>query len=189
MISKIFYPLILVCVAVALLLSAGSVAAKEGGKIVHAWAFEGDYDESQPIQSNTFTMEWPPRSGRQQSFPEVDKAVRIFARTYIVKIGEKNFTERIHLVDRNFFEMFDFPIITGESNSIFPNPNTKLISEYEAFRILIMGISPMEAFGILLIVTGYIDFPIMLAHPVTKHNARTTQTNLDIFPTCLPPLS
>jgi len=44
-----------------------------GGKIVHAWAVEGDIDAAS-IVSNTFSMEWPPRSGRRQSFPEVDRA-------------------------------------------------------------------------------------------------------------------
>ncbi|MBN2132780.1 MAG: NUDIX domain-containing protein [Sedimentisphaerales bacterium] len=44
-----------------------------GGKIVHAWAVAGDCDPA-AIQSNTFSMEWPPRSGRQQDFPEVDRA-------------------------------------------------------------------------------------------------------------------
>ena len=43
------------------------------GKIVHAWALEGDVDATR-ITSNTFTMEWPPRSGRQAEFPEVDRA-------------------------------------------------------------------------------------------------------------------
>jgi len=58
-------------------LELGSIRQK-GGKIVHAWAFEGDYDDSRPVRSNTFEMEWPPRSGRIQSFPEVDRA-RFFA--------------------------------------------------------------------------------------------------------------
>jgi predicted NUDIX family NTP pyrophosphohydrolase len=44
-----------------------------GGKIVHAWAIEGDCDAA-AIQSNTFTMEWPPHSGRQATFPEADRA-------------------------------------------------------------------------------------------------------------------
>jgi predicted NUDIX family NTP pyrophosphohydrolase len=47
---------------------------QKGGKIVHAWAFEGECDDSQPIRSNMFEMEWPPKSGRTQSFPEVDRA-------------------------------------------------------------------------------------------------------------------
>jgi predicted NUDIX family NTP pyrophosphohydrolase len=43
------------------------------GKTVQAWAFEGDADPG-ALRSNTFTLEWPPRSGRQQIFPEVDRA-------------------------------------------------------------------------------------------------------------------
>ena len=46
---------------------------QRGGKRVNAWAFEGDCDPA-AIQSNTFTMEWPPRSGQVQTFPEVDRA-------------------------------------------------------------------------------------------------------------------
>jgi len=44
-----------------------------GGKCVYAWAVRGDFDPG-TLKSNTFTMEWPPRSGRQQEFPEVDRA-------------------------------------------------------------------------------------------------------------------
>jgi len=43
-----------------------------GGKIVSAWAFEGDCDPAK-LKSNSFTMEWPPRSGRQIEVPEVDR--------------------------------------------------------------------------------------------------------------------
>jgi len=49
----------------------GSVVQKNG-KTVHAWAFEGDLDG--PIESNTFRLEWPPRSGRYQDCPEIDRA-------------------------------------------------------------------------------------------------------------------
>jgi predicted NUDIX family NTP pyrophosphohydrolase len=51
----------------------GSIKQK-GGKIVHAWAFEGDLPESFKCKSNLFEMEWPPRSGRRRKFPEVDQA-------------------------------------------------------------------------------------------------------------------
>jgi predicted NUDIX family NTP pyrophosphohydrolase len=44
-----------------------------GGKIVQAWAAPADLEPSRLV-SNTFTVEWPPRSGRQQEFPEVDRA-------------------------------------------------------------------------------------------------------------------
>ena len=46
---------------------------QKGGKIVHAWGFQGDCDPS-TLTSNTFTMEWPPKSGRQREFPEIDRA-------------------------------------------------------------------------------------------------------------------
>jgi predicted NUDIX family NTP pyrophosphohydrolase len=44
-----------------------------GGKIVHVWAMEGNWDPAQLV-SNTFQMAWPPNSARLQEFPEVDRA-------------------------------------------------------------------------------------------------------------------
>jgi predicted NUDIX family NTP pyrophosphohydrolase len=46
---------------------------QKGGKVVHAWAFKGDCDPG-AIVSNTFRIEWPPRSGRLMDFPEIDRA-------------------------------------------------------------------------------------------------------------------
>jgi len=46
---------------------------QKGGKTVYCWAVEGDIDEHH-IGSNTFQIEWPPKSGKLQAFPEVDKA-------------------------------------------------------------------------------------------------------------------
>ena len=46
---------------------------QKSGKVVHGWALAGDLDPV-TIQSNTFTLEWPPRSGRMTEFPEVDRA-------------------------------------------------------------------------------------------------------------------
>jgi predicted NUDIX family NTP pyrophosphohydrolase len=45
---------------------------QKGGKIVHAWAFEADFDLTS-FASNSFEMEWPPKSGRRKSFPEIDR--------------------------------------------------------------------------------------------------------------------
>ncbi len=45
---------------------------QKGGKVIRAWAFEGDCDPGR-CKSNTFELEWPPRSGRRQQFPEVDR--------------------------------------------------------------------------------------------------------------------
>jgi predicted NUDIX family NTP pyrophosphohydrolase len=46
--------------------------AQKSGKLVHAFALERDFDLSQ-FASNSFTLEWPPKSGRRQSFPEIDR--------------------------------------------------------------------------------------------------------------------
>lgn len=54
------------------LIELGSVRQK-GGKTVHCWAAERDFDPA-GLNSNTFTMEWPPRSGTEREFPEVDRA-------------------------------------------------------------------------------------------------------------------
>jgi predicted NUDIX family NTP pyrophosphohydrolase len=45
---------------------------QKSGKVVHAWALRGNID-ADAIVSNTFEMEWPPRSGKRHSFPEVDR--------------------------------------------------------------------------------------------------------------------
>lgn len=54
------------------LVDLGSVRQKSG-KVVEAWAAEGEFDPAQ-LASNTFAMEWPPRSGSEREFPEVDRA-------------------------------------------------------------------------------------------------------------------
>jgi predicted NUDIX family NTP pyrophosphohydrolase len=69
---------------------------QSGGKVVHAWAVRGDFDPSN-LKSNTFSMEWPPRSGRQREFPEVDRAEWFeveTARTKILK-GQAPFLDQI----------------------------------------------------------------------------------------------
>lgn len=53
-------------------LPLGEVKQKSG-KIVRAWAFEGNCDPAS-LKSNIFTMEWPPNSGKKQEFPEIDRA-------------------------------------------------------------------------------------------------------------------
>lgn len=47
---------------------------QKGGKVVHAWAVEGDLPLGFVLRSNCFELEWPPRSGKLQSYPEVDRA-------------------------------------------------------------------------------------------------------------------
>ena len=59
---------------------------QKGGKTVQAWAVKGDIDHLN-IKSNSFEIEWPPRSGRQQSFPEVDRAEWFDIDTAKIKIN------------------------------------------------------------------------------------------------------
>ncbi len=76
-------------------LELGQIRQK-GGKVVHAWAFEGEWDSSMKISSNTFTLEWPPRSGRTVEFPEMDKAQWYTYEEAVVKINPG----QIPLLDR-----------------------------------------------------------------------------------------
>ena len=77
------------------LIPLGSVR-QAGGKVVHAWAARGDLDPGS-ISSMTFEMEWPPRSGRKQPFPEVDRAGWFDleqARRMLVE-GQRTFVDRL----------------------------------------------------------------------------------------------
>jgi len=67
-----------------------------GGKTVSAWAVEGDLDAS-AIVSNTFELEWPPKSGRMQAFPEIDRAAWFDLATAAEKIvvGQRTFLDRL----------------------------------------------------------------------------------------------
>jgi predicted NUDIX family NTP pyrophosphohydrolase len=74
----------------------GSVRQK-GGKIVHAWAMEGDVPRDFKARSNTFEMEWPPHSGKMQSFVEVDRAAFFPLEEAARKINpaQKDFLDRL----------------------------------------------------------------------------------------------
>lgn len=61
---------------------------QKGGKIVQCWAVEGDLDPL-AIVSNTFEIEWPPRSGKMKSYPEVDKAAWFSVAVARQKINER----------------------------------------------------------------------------------------------------
>lgn len=63
----------------------GSITQK-GGKVVHAWAFRGQWEKGRKPASSTFSMEWLPRSGKKQRFPEIDRAKMFSARKAKIKI-------------------------------------------------------------------------------------------------------
>jgi predicted NUDIX family NTP pyrophosphohydrolase len=74
-----------------------------GGKVVHAWAVQGDIDATS-IRSNTFAIEWPPRSGKTREFPEVDRAGWFDLATAQQKLlaGQRGFLDQLldHLEKR-----------------------------------------------------------------------------------------
>ena len=67
-----------------------------GGKTVLAWAVEGDLDAS-AIVSNTFELEWPPKSGRMQAFPEIDRAewFDLAGAAEKIVVGQRTFLDRL----------------------------------------------------------------------------------------------
>lgn len=69
---------------------------QSGGKIVLAWAVRGDFDLDL-LRSHTFPLEWPPKSGRIQEFPEVDRAAWFPAETARQKIlkGQAGFLDQL----------------------------------------------------------------------------------------------
>lgn len=69
---------------------------QSGGKVVHAWAVEGNVDAG-ALSSNTFEMEWPPRSGKTATFPEVDRAEWFSLNEAEVKLlaGQRPFLDRL----------------------------------------------------------------------------------------------
>lgn len=77
------------------LIELGRVKQK-AGKVVEAWAAEAEFDPA-ALASNTFAMEWPPRSGKRQEFPEVDRAEWFDPRTAREKIlpAQAEFLDRL----------------------------------------------------------------------------------------------
>ena len=77
----------------------GSVR-QAGGKVVHAWAARGDFDVDR-LKSVSFEMEWPPRSGRSQAFPEVDRAAWFDLETARRKIlqAQSAFIDRLQAIE------------------------------------------------------------------------------------------
>jgi predicted NUDIX family NTP pyrophosphohydrolase len=69
------------------------------GKIISAWAFQGDCDP-EAITSNTFSLEWPPRSGQVQEFPEVDRAAWFDMDTArgMILTGQRGFIEELETI-------------------------------------------------------------------------------------------
>ena len=71
----------------------------------------------------------------ENSFPEVEHAVRMESRTDIIKFEEKSFTQRYHLVDQAFFDVFSFPLVNGNKESVLNNINSAVVTQSTAEKI------------------------------------------------------
>lgn len=80
-------------------LEMGKIKQK-GGKSVYCWAFEGVWDQRNGIICNTFTMEWPPKSGKIIEIPEIDKAEWMELEKALLYINEKQkpFIEKLSAI-------------------------------------------------------------------------------------------
>jgi predicted NUDIX family NTP pyrophosphohydrolase len=69
---------------------------QRSGTLVYAWAVEGNIDATS-VKSNTFSMEWPPHSGREQTFPEVDRGgwFKISQAREKISVGQRGFLEEL----------------------------------------------------------------------------------------------
>ena len=87
----------------------GTVKQKNG-KVVHAWGFKCEDDSPVDVNCNTFEMEWPPKSGRKQSFPEIDKGEFFSINEAKEKINEaqKEFIMRLekYLLESKLISLF-----------------------------------------------------------------------------------
>ena len=70
---------------------------QRSGKVVYAWAMKSDFDPS-TLESNSFSMEWPPKSSRHQDFPEIDRAAWFEIESAAQKItrGQAPFLAQLH---------------------------------------------------------------------------------------------
>ena len=75
---------------------------QSGGKVIYAWALRSDFDCS-TLKSNSFSMEWPPKSGKQQEFPEIDQAAwfTVAIAKQKILLGQAPFIEQLETIMRS----------------------------------------------------------------------------------------
>lgn len=71
----------------------------------------------------------------EDSFPEVERVIRLDVRTNIIRYGEKNYTQRYHLADPEFFRVFSFPLIQGSAEGVLSDSHSAVLTERLAKKI------------------------------------------------------
>lgn len=96
------------------------------------------YVTEDPSDRDAFTYVQTPAlmaEAMEKSFPEVESAVRLMTRTDNLRYGDKNFSENYHLVDPDFFEVFSFPLLSGNPATVLQNLNSVVLAENMANKI------------------------------------------------------
>jgi putative ABC transport system permease protein len=96
------------------------------------------YITENPPQRDSFSYveaPFPLAGALKQSFPEVKQAVRLDVRTDIVRYEEKNFTQRYHLADPEFFQIFSFPLLQGDKGEVLRDIHSAVLTESMAEKI------------------------------------------------------
>ncbi len=78
---------------------------------------------------------WNLAEALETSFPEIKRAVRLVIRSDVIRYEDKSYTQRYHLVDPDFFEMFTFPLLKGEKGTVLQNISSVVLSESFANKI------------------------------------------------------
>jgi putative ABC transport system permease protein len=78
---------------------------------------------------------WNLAEALERSFPEINQAVRLVIRSDVVRYEDKSFTQRYHLVDPDFFEMFTFPLLKGDKNTVLQDVGSVVLVESTAAKI------------------------------------------------------
>ena len=99
--------------------------------LYRAWVLE-DYGNDQEFFNTVTPIILGPTLA--ETFPEIEQVVRIATNNDQVRRGETMLTEPSLLVDANFFDIFDFPLLRGEPNNLFDNPNTVVLTPKVATR-------------------------------------------------------
>ncbi|HMB93669.1 MAG TPA: ABC transporter permease, partial [Rhodothermales bacterium] len=97
----------------------------DADRIYRAWGKEV-YDEDETFFYTITPLVLAPTL--EATFPEVEATVRVDLFNDLVQRGDDAFTERIHMVDPNFFEVFDFPLQQGDPKTVLTNPNSVVLT-------------------------------------------------------------
>jgi len=95
----------------------------------------------------------------EDSFPEVERAIRLDVRTNIIRYGEKTLTQRYHLADTEFFQVFSFPLIQGSPESVLRDSHSAVLTERMAKKIF-GQVDPMNKVISVQVGDEFLDFVV-----------------------------